>query len=273
MKKISHTAQWTAAARAIETKRQDALFNDFLAETLAYPDGFDILQDFQGAGLIEFVAIRTKFIDEFIKTCTLQNNIKQIVMLASGMDTRAFRLNWPSDCVLFELDYEELQLEKNLRLNQVSAISNVTRKTVYTDLNDDWKLELTKQGFNANLPTLWIVEALLFFLTKDHVEKLLQTMSMMSANGSYLTTDMLNEQLLQHRGTQLFLKKLSHYNIPWIFGSDEPEFFLRKNGWQTLEVKEPGEDGANWGRWPYPVYPKDIKNIPRNWLINAKLAI
>ncbi len=87
-----------------------------------------------------------------------------------------------------------------------------------------------------------------------------------------MTTDILSAQLLQHPSTQLFLKKLAQQGTPWQFGTDEPEQFLSNHGWQIIDLKEPGEEGAHWGRWPYPVYPKDTPGVPRNWLINAKLA-
>jgi hypothetical protein len=87
-----------------------------------------------------------------------------------------------------------------------------------------------------------------------------------------MVTDILSNQLLQNTGTQLFLKKLQQHQIPWLFGTDDPENFLLQNGWQVTTLKQPGEDGAHWDRWPYPVHPQSARGIPRNWLIKAELA-
>jgi len=108
MQPVSYTAQWTAAIRALESERAEgALFTDDLARRLAQPDGFDLLERYRGAGVKEFVVIRTRYFDEAAAAALSERpDLRPVVMVAAGMDTRAFRLPWPRDARVYELDHQ-----------------------------------------------------------------------------------------------------------------------------------------------------------------------
>ncbi|MFE6687031.1 class I SAM-dependent methyltransferase [Streptomyces sp. NPDC057743] len=272
MKTVSHTSQWTAAARALETERdRDPLFQDPLARKLAEPDGFELLDKYGGGGLVEFVAIRTRYLDDAVTT-RLDAGIRQVVFIAAGMDTRAYRLSWPDDAVVYEVDHHALVDEKEARLEALGAKPAVELRRVRADLAGDWLPELKKAGFDPDKPTLWVAEALLFFLTPEQSATLLRTLHAGSAPGSELSLDILSKQLLRSPATQFFLAALKADGIPWLFGTDEPEAFLAANGWTLRELKEPGEPGAGEGRWPYAVQPRSEKGVSRNWLIRAEVS-
>jgi methyltransferase (TIGR00027 family) len=273
MQTVSYTAQWTAAARALETEREkDALFRDELARPLAEPRGFELLEEHGGGGLIEFVAIRTRYLDDAIADLTA-SGIRQVVLVAAGMDTRAQRLPWPEGTVVYEVDHEALIGEKEKRLAQIGAPPPaVELRRVGADLAGDWPSALTAAGFDPAEPTLWVVEALLFFLTDDQATGLLRTLADNSAPGSWLAIDVLSKELLRNPAAQIFLSSVREKGIPWLFGTDEPEAFLASTGWVVRDLKEPGQPGAGAGRWPYAVQPREVRGVARNWLIRAARA-
>jgi len=274
MEKVSYTSQWTAAARALESERGDgALFKDDYARVLAGPKGFELLDRYNGAAVAEFVALRTRFIDEAIlDILARQQSIEQVVFVASGMDTRAFRLQWPKGAVLYEVDHVDLLAFKNRQL-----LAHIERKTIPTiavgaDLASNWMPKLVDAGYDPARPTLWMAEALFFFLTETQAAALLNAMAAASALGSWLITDMISKSLLSHPITQPFLRALKDDGIPWLFGTDDPEGFFQRNRWHTEKVAQPGEQGAGAGWWKYPPVPRDVRGVPRNWLITARRA-
>ncbi|MEV0280392.1 SAM-dependent methyltransferase [Streptomyces sp. NPDC050610] len=270
MEAVSHTSQWTAAARALETERDDALFRDDLARPLASETGFDLLKKYGGGGLADFVSIRTKYLDDAIATHVRDGGIRQVVLIAAGMDARAFRLTWPTDAVVYEVDHSALFEVKERRLAEVDAKPSVDRRVVGADLTKPWLSSLYEAGFDPEKPTLWVAEALLFFLTDDQVRSLLDLLAEGSAPGSHVALDVLSESLLKNIGTQLFLGALKADGIPWLFGTDDPEGYFALSGWQVNRLNEPGEEGIGKGRWPYEVFPREVPNIPRNWLLHAE---
>ncbi len=100
---LASTARWTAAVRAQESAREDRLFNDPWAAALAGPEGAAWIEH-RPPGSTVPIALRTRFFDDFVQRIAAQDGIRQIVLMAAGLDTRAFRLPWPERTRLFELD-------------------------------------------------------------------------------------------------------------------------------------------------------------------------
>jgi methyltransferase (TIGR00027 family) len=270
---VSYTAQWTAAARALETERDgDGLFEDRYARALAAPRGFELLEKYRGGGVTDFIAIRTRYMDDSVARVMSQGEIDQIVLVANGMDTRPYRMRWPERATVYELDHSSLLVEKRARMDQLSAIPAVTIVEVGTDLAGDWRTALENGGFTPSQPTLWVAEGLLFFLTEDHAGALLKSMAEASAPGSWLAVDMTSAALLRHPVTQPFLSALRADDTPWQFGTDDPQGFLADHEWVIRDLKQPGQPGAGAGRWPYEVLPDHFRGVPRNWLVNATTA-
>ncbi len=274
MQPVSLTAQWTAAIRSIESERPDgALFHDDFARSLAQPQGFDLLERYRGAGVKEFVVIRTRYFDDASSVALAeQPDLRQVVIVAAGMDTRAFRLNWPNETRVFEVDHEALLTEKDRRLAAERAIPKTQRLIVSVDLASGWSDKLIEAGFSADRPTLWLVEGLLFFLTEEQARTVLTTCRQLSSVSSRLVVDMASASLLRSPFTQHFLSTLRHDGVPWRFGTDEPEAFLDDLGWVVRDIKEPGMAGAGDERWPYKTQPRHVQGVSRSWLVTAVAA-
>ncbi|MFD0772488.1 SAM-dependent methyltransferase [Streptomonospora algeriensis] len=270
MDEISYTAQWTAAARALESERPSGrLFRDDYARSLAAPRGFELLERYKGAGVAEFIAVRTRYMDDSVARALAGGDISQVAIVASGMDTRPYRLDWPEGTVVYELDHVALLDEKYRRLSDLGSKPSVQTVPVPADLAEDWRTPLAEAGFDAEQPTLWVAEGLLFFLEHHQAAQLLSDLAAASAPGSWLATDMTSAALLKHPMTQSFLTSLAADGTPWRFGTDDPAAFLLDCGWTLSDLKQPGEPGAGEQRWPYPPPPADAPGAPRNWLVNA----
>ncbi|MFF9090842.1 class I SAM-dependent methyltransferase [Streptomyces sp. NPDC014991] len=273
MEAVSYTAQWTAAARALETERGDrAIFADPFARELAAPRGFDLLEKNRGSGLTTFIAIRTRYLDESVEQILADSDIRQIVFVAAGMDTRSFRLDWPDDATVYEVDFPALLEEKRRRLTALAARPRVARREVAVDLRRDWLPDLEQAGFDRDLPTLWVVEGLLFFLTEEQATNLLRSLGSASAPGSWLGVDFVSQALLRSPFSRDFRRKLEEDGTPWLFGTDEPEEYLASLGWKARDVKEPGEPTTAHEDWPFQVQPRDRKGPSRSWLVRAEFV-
>ena len=145
---VAPTSRWMAAARARESEREDRLFCDPLAADLAGPEGFAWLDRMEtaarpgGPGL--YAVIRTRFFDDFLLDACERSGVRQVVLAAAGMDTRAFRLDWPPQTRFFEMDLPEV-LEAKDRVIESSGIEErCGRRTVAVDLEkEDWPEALT----------------------------------------------------------------------------------------------------------------------------------
>lgn len=272
MEAVSYTAQWTAAARALESERPDAIFTDPWARALAGKKGFALLDRYAGAGTIPFIAVRTRFMDNAIVTTVAERDLRQVVLVAAGMDTRAGRLPWPDDTVLYELDHPELFAIKSQILQPNAYVPQCQRRTVPADLAGDWVPAVHAAGLDFGRPTLWVAEGLFFFLPADAVHGLLAVIRDLSGSGSVLIGDFVSAAALTHPLARAFLQVLTEDGNPWRFGTDDPESFLRDAGWCMLDLKQPGQDGADFGRWPYPVPPPAMTSAPRSFLFTAEPA-
>ncbi|MFF3020510.1 class I SAM-dependent methyltransferase [Streptomyces sp. NPDC057939] len=271
MEAVSRTAQWTAAARALETDREDRLFADPYARTVADTIGFELLERYAGAGTVPFLAIRTTYLDRAIVRAVEEHGIRQVVFLAAGMDTRFYRLPWPDGVTVYELDRPALLDAKADMLAGEPDPAGRTRVTVPVDLTRDWTGPLTAAGWRADEPVLWIVEGLLFFLPEDAVRNLISTLAGHSAPGSVLLGDVISKSALNNPLSRPFLNSLKEDGNPWLFGTETPEQLLAECGWAVREVRQPGEPGADFGRWPYPVPARAVPRVPRSFLFTCDL--
>jgi hypothetical protein len=97
---------------------------------------------------------------------------------------------------------------------------------------------------------------------------LFRRISSIAATGSKLGTDIIGTSFLESPWTKPYLARLETEGVGWHFGTDEPEKFLGSFGWDATATL-PGEPGANWGRWPYPVAPRDVPEFPKTYLLRA----
>ncbi len=202
---VGATATMVAAARAIATKAENPLIDDRFAEPLVRAVGVDFftrlvtgdlaaadLDDDDSSWKLEHMpdamASRTRFFDSFFLDAT-QAGIRQAVILASGLDARAYRLDWPAGMTVFEIDQPDVIAFKTKTLTDLGAAPTTDRRTVAVDLRHDWPAALLEAGFDKTQPTAWIAEGLFGYLPPEAQDRLLDNISALSADGSRLATE------------------------------------------------------------------------------------
>ena len=265
------TACWIAAVRARESERADRLFNDPWAAGLAGEEGPAWRQRTTGGKDENEVglAIRTRFFDDFLVEVTREHAVRQVVIAAAGMDTRAFRLTWPPQTHLFELDLSPIFVRKEPLLFTAGAVPTCQRHVVPVDLSDaSWVDALLQAGFDPGQRVVWLLEGLLFYLPAEVVTALFERITALSVLGSWLGCELKNTAMLTSPQTRSWIELLAREGAAWISSIDEPETFLVERGWRA-RVVEPGEDGAHFGRWPFPVIPRSEAGVPRTFFVTA----
>ncbi len=271
MDALAQTARTMAAVRARESARPGALFRDPLAATLAGEDALDALE--AEAPQIRdnpFAVIRTRVFDEWLEQVTERTDLRQVVLVAAGMDSRAFRLRWPAGLTLWELDQPAVLDLKERLLTTEGAVPRCERRQVAIDLErDDWSGLLRAAGFEVALPCVWLAEGFFEYPDSATVERLLRTMAALAAPGSHLGADVASQSLLTARWMAPYLRAFEQRGAPWRFGTDQPEVLLARCGWRPLTVREPGGKDTRFGRWRWPVVPRWVPGAPRLFFVTA----
>jgi methyltransferase (TIGR00027 family) len=203
---VGATATMVAAARAMVTRIDGALISDPYAEPLVRAVGVDVftrlatgeldpsafdIDDDKHAGMdrmVDNMAVRTKFFDDFFTDATAAG-IQQAVILASGLDSRAYRLQWPAGTVVYEVDQPQVIAFKTKALADIGAEPTAERRVVAIDLRFDWPAALKEAGFDPDRPTAWSAEGLLGYLPPEAQDQLLDTITALSAPGSRLAPE------------------------------------------------------------------------------------
>jgi methyltransferase (TIGR00027 family) len=192
---VGLTALGAAAIRAVDSARPDPLVRDPYAGAFvraAGPQRVQLPTDPADADqgplpvislLGPYFGTRTRFFDEFL-TAAAGGGLRQVVMLAAGLDTRPFRLDWPDGTTIYELDAPRLLDFKDRVLASESAQPRCTRRTVAADLREDWPAALLRAGFDPARPTAWLAEGLLPYLADEAKVRLLAAVGELSAPGS-----------------------------------------------------------------------------------------
>src|ERR1700754_4827217 len=134
------------------------------------------------------MAVRTRFYDQHFLDAT-RSGIRQAVILAAGLDARAYRLRWPEGTVVYEVDLPDVIAFKTSTLGKLGAEPTAERRTVAVDLRDDWPAALEAGGFDPHQPSAWSAEGLLGYLPPDAQDRLLDTITELSAPGSRIATE------------------------------------------------------------------------------------
>ncbi|WP_084251477.1 class I SAM-dependent methyltransferase [Mycobacterium avium] len=201
---VGATATMVAAGRAMATKDPRGLIDDPFAEPLVRAVGVDFFTKMMDGELdldaienatpvriqsmVDGMAVRTKYFDDYFVDAT-DAGVRQVVILASGLDSRAYRLPWPAGTVVYEIDQPRVIEFKSNTLAEVGAEPTATRRTIPIDLRGDWPAALSAAGFDPAAPTAWLAEGLLIYLPPEAQDRLFDNITALSAPGSTIATE------------------------------------------------------------------------------------
>ena len=272
---VGATALGVAAARAAETARPDALIRDEYAYLLTASAGpawaqmasgdDDWLGDDEHARRLHemarnYQAVRTHYFDGYFNAA-VHTGIRQVVILAAGLDSRAYRLDWPAGTTVFEIDQPKVLGYKTSTLDAHGAVPKARRLPVAVDLRDDWPAALIAAGFDPAQPTAWLAEGLLPYLPGDAQDRLFDMITSHSAAGSRIAVEAFNLHPLQYspekraarreRTAQLRERLGLDLDVDSLMYTDdtraEAAEWLAENGWRVDAVPS-AEEMTRLGR-------------------------
>jgi methyltransferase (TIGR00027 family) len=199
---VGATATMVAAARAVATEDTDPIISDPFAAPLVRAVGIDFFtrvvdgeitptdtgDNVELQTMTDSLAVRTRFFDEFFINAAAAG-IGQAVILAAGLDARAYRLAWPTGSVVYEVDQPKVVAFKTQTMARLGAEPTAQRRTVSVDLRDDWPAALRDSGFDDTKPSAWSAEGLLMYLPPEAQDRLFDHITVLSAPGSQLATE------------------------------------------------------------------------------------
>jgi methyltransferase (TIGR00027 family) len=256
---VGATATMVAAGRARATIADHPLIEDQFARSLVQAVGVDFFTRWAAGELdpadvdipdhpwgmqpmTDLMAVRTRFIDRFVQDAATAG-IRQAVILASGLDARGYRMSWPSDMTVFEIDQPQVIEFKTTTLTALGAEPTVDLRAVPIDLRDDWPAALRQAGFDAGRPTAWIAEGLLAFLPPEAQDRLLDNITTISADGSRLVAEIFSSseysvQIIHTAARKWYEHGLdAHIDDLWYGGErHEVAAYLTERGWHTTQT-------------------------------------
>ena len=268
---VGATATAVAARRAMASKGPNPLIDDPFAEPLVNAVGveafikmmngdIELTDDdpaFTAQRLAEGMAVRTRFFDNFFADAT-KAGVRQAVILAAGLDTRAYRLPWPPGTLVYEIDQPQVIEFKTRTLADLGAAPTADRKAVAVDLRDDWVGALRDIGFSTERPTAWIAEGLLGYLPPDAQDRLFDTITTLSFSGSRIGTGYVPDMRdrIAKRGKEISERwRRLGLNLNWadlVYDGERNDAaeYLADRGWQTTVHTTPELYAANGFEFP-----------------------
>lgn len=268
-----YTGLLTAYGRALETSQPDRLIVDPYAEALAGEVGAAFssqvskwapTRDWDVHGM-QYMALRTRYLDDALDN--RDPSVQQIVILATGLDARAYRLHSLKDAHVWELDVSEAMMERKQRILSEANAQVLAKKHDYliADLaQDQWPQMLLSHGFDPEKRTFWVMEGLLNYLTRADIVKIIKSIDGHSAPGSVFWTDIMGRAVVDHGVMGNFTLK---------YGEDDPlQGVLRMVNWDLKIVARLGEPSTHYGRQWTPILstgePK--VGVPCSFVIGTK---
>lgn len=274
---VGTTAVMVAAARAIETDKAEPLIRDPYAKLLvanAGAGGWESMLDESMVAKVEsfdpetaavfhhmhsYQAVRTHFFDAHF-AAAVDAGIRQVVILASGLDSRAYRLGWPAGTVVFEIDQPRVLAYKSATLAEAGVTPSTDRREVPIDLRQDWPAALRGAGFDATAPTAWLAEGLLMYLPADAQDRLFEQITQLSARGSRIAVETAARHADQRRQEmrERFQKVADQLgfqetvDVQELIYHDEHRAdvadWLGEHGWRAT-AQNSGDEMRRLGRW------------------------
>lgn len=269
---VGATALGVAFLRARESRRGDRLFHDPYAQDFVDQAGPDqpMLQPVASGPnffelMAEQVAVRTHFLDQALLR-SARTGHRQVVLLACGMDSRAFRLDWPAGVTVYELDQPDVLTFKNTVLDRRHAQPRCHRVPVPVDLRTDWPRTLTDAGFHPGEPTAWLAEGILYALPAQTADTFLDRINSLSAPGSTIALDHGQDSELLRAARAAIAPELVAL---WHGGpTHDLHAWLRQRGWHA-DVLDIADVAAACQRPAPPAFDPSDDHAGRGWLATA----
>jgi methyltransferase (TIGR00027 family) len=271
---VGATALSVAAGRAVETATADPLIRDefayLLVSTAGQPwarlasPGLEWIGDDEHGRrahrlACDYQAVRTHFFDGYFADAVAAG-IRQMVILAAGLDSRAYRLDWPAGTTVYEIDQPQVVTYKTATLESAGAAPKAIRRTVPVDLRDDWPVALSAAGLDRSQPTAWLAEGLLPYLPAEAQDRLFEMLTELSAPGSQVAVEAFNlgsgdpdrrraarrrrfERMRERLGLDINVETLTYQEQ---HRADAAEW-LTAHGWQVSAVSN-ADEMARLGR-------------------------
>jgi methyltransferase (TIGR00027 family) len=281
---VGYTALLVAGWRALHAMSAQPLVRDDYAKHFitASADPFltGVLADpgtSEGATAFpRLYGVQTRFFDEFFMAAA-GGGIRQAVIVAAGLDSRTYRLNWPSGTTVFEVDQPKVLEFKQRVLAEHGAEPAAHRVEVAVDLRDDWSIPLRAAGFDPQRPTAWSVEGILPYLTGDAQDTLFSRIGELSAPGSRLAIGALGscldeDKLAAMEESYPGLNLSGDVKFSALTYDDaqktKPAAWLADHGWTVEPVRTNPELQAVYGRTP-PEVDVEVDQIMHSEYITA----
>ena len=261
---VGYTALLVAGWRALHAVSPQPLVRDeyakafiaasqdpYLAGVLANPGTSDDEMAFP-----RLYGVQTRFFDDFFASAG-GAGIRQAVIVAAGLDSRAYRLEWPSGTTVFEVDLPKVLEFKARVLAEQGATPKARRVEVGADLRTEWSRTLEAAGFDAETPSAWSVEGVLPYLTDEAQNALFTRIGGLSATGSQIAIGALGSRLDRQ---QLAALEADHPGVNMSGDVDfsaltyeprsDPAEWLAAHGWAVEPVRNTLDLQAGYGMTP-----------------------
>jgi methyltransferase (TIGR00027 family) len=219
---------------------------------------------------IDYQAVRTHFFDEYFGAAT-SDGIRQVVILAAGLDSRAYRLEWSAGTTVYEIDQPKVLEFKTGVLEAHGAVPASQRRPVPVDLRDDWPGALAAAGFDRTQPTAWLAEGLLPYLPGEAQDRLFEQFTALSAPGSCVAIEVfgVNSNANTNRWKRMRERLGLDVNVEALtFHESDAATWLTGHGWQVHSVDN-RDEMARLGR----AVPEDLTDeAVRSTLLRARLT-
>jgi methyltransferase (TIGR00027 family) len=261
---VGLTALGAAACRAVETLHEPPLVRDPYAGTFVKaarspaslpvtPQEADADQVFPWPAFAGYVGVRSRFFDEFLAAAAA-DGLRQVVILAAGLDTRAFRLDWPPGVTAYEVDARLVLSFKEQVLADAGARPRCARHVVVADLRGQWTAALPAAGFDPARPAAWLAEGLLPYLSDAEKDHLLAGVRELSAPGTRIAIEHLSAGMDSMRNYAAFTeaprRDNADFDVTALWAHEEatdPVPWLAQRGW-GVAVAPLSEVAAGYGR-------------------------
>jgi methyltransferase (TIGR00027 family) len=272
---VGVTATMVAAGRAMASKAETPLINDPFAEPLVRAVGVDFFVRMidgdvdlsllpnaspeRTQAIVDGMGVRTKYFDDYL-LAAVGTGVRQVVILASGLDSRAYRLDWPCETVVYEIDQPQVIEFKTTTLADLGAEPAATRRTVPIDLRADWPAALRAAGLDVDAPTAWLAEGLLIYLPSEAQDRLFDNITALSVPGSTIATEYvpglkdLDAERVREQTAQLRQHGFDIDMPSLVYAGERSHVidYLRGNAWEVTGTSRADLFVSNGRRLPSP---------------------